>query len=226
MKQDQALLEASRLGRRTPDDRQWLLEDVSVTIRSGMRLGVVGPSGSGKTLLLRALAMLDPVDQGRITWQGEEVTREAIPAYRAQVMYLHQRAALFDDTVEGALRQPFSLQVHSRRRFDRDRAIGMLADLQRDASFLDKRVRDLSGGEVQIVALVRALQLEPTVLLLDEPTAALDVQTTASTESLLGRWIAERSAVRALVWVTHDAQQAQRVTGERIVVERGRVVAS
>jgi putative ABC transport system ATP-binding protein len=225
MKRDQALLHANQLGRRTPEGRLWLLENVSLTIRRGMRLGVLGPSGSGKTLLLRALAMLDPVDQGRITWQGKELAPEAIPAYRAQVMYLHQRTALFEDTVEGALRQPFSLHVHSQRRFDRDRVIGMLAQLQRDASFLDKRVRDLSGGEVQIVALIRALQLEPTILLLDEPTAALDAHATTSIESLLDHWISDQSAVRAWVWVTHDAQQIQRVTHERIVLDSGRVVA-
>jgi putative ABC transport system ATP-binding protein len=222
---DQVLLEAREVGRRTLDGSRWLLEGVSVTVGAGMRLGVVGPSGSGKTLLLRALAMLDPIERGRIVWRGQPVSREAIPAYRAEVMYLHQRAAMFEETVEGALRQPFSLQAHRRRRFDHERAVKMLAELQRDASFLDKRVRDLSGGEMQMVALVRALQLDPTVLLLDEPTAALDVQATASAETLLDHWIADSTAVRAWVWVTHDAQQARRVAREQITVEGGRVAS-
>ena len=225
MSSDQTLLEARQVGRRNPDGQSWLLDGVSVTLRPGTRLAVVGPSGSGKTLLLRALAMLDPIDHGSIAWQGRVVAREAIPAYRSQVIYLHQRPALFDDTVEGALRQPFSLQVYSRRRFDRDRVITLLADLQREPSFLEKHIRDLSGGETQIVALVRALQLDPTVLLLDEPTAALDVHATASTETLLERWMAESPAVRAWVWVSHDVDQAQRMARERIVVEAGRLVA-
>lgn len=225
MASDQVLLEALHLGRRNPDGQAWLLDGVSVTVHANDRLVVVGPSGAGKTLLLRALAMLDPVDHGQVRWHGGAVAREAIPAYRGQVMYLHQRAALFEDTVEDALRQPFSLRVHCGRRFQRDRVIQLLADLHRDASFLNKRVRDLSGGEAQIVGLVRALQLDPTVLLLDEPTAALDVGATEAVETLLERWIGDPAAMRAWVWVTHDADQVRRVGRDRLLIEAGRVVA-
>ena len=137
-------------------------------------MAVCGPSGAGKTLLLRALALLDPLDSGEILWTGRPVARDQVPRFRREAIYLHQRSAVLEDNVEAALRQPFSLRVYRQRQFDRDRAVSFLEQLGRDEAFLAKRVRDLSGGEMQITALVRALQLDPTVLLLDEPTSALD----------------------------------------------------
>ena len=74
-----ALLDARQLSRRHPDGRQWLLEDVSLTVHAGERIALVGPSGSGKTLTLRALVLLDPLDSGETRWQGRVVRREMIP---------------------------------------------------------------------------------------------------------------------------------------------------
>ena len=65
---------------------------------------MTGPSGGGKTLLLRALARLDPLDRGEVRYRGHGVHHDAVPRYRADVIYLHQRAALIEDTVEAALR--------------------------------------------------------------------------------------------------------------------------
>ena len=226
MPSNNTLLEARGIGRRRPDNGGWLLEDASLTVSAGMRLSIVGPSGSGKTLLLRAMAMLDPLDSGEIRWQGRTVRREATPSFRKTVLYLHQRAALLEDTVEAAVRRPYGLAVHRRKSFDRDRVVDLLGQLGRDPAFLAKSVGDLSGGEIQITALVRAVQLDPTVLLLDEPTSALDPQTAAAVESLLGRWITDGPSGRAMLWVSHDAQQARRVSDRTMVMEGGRVVRS
>ena len=220
------LLEARHIGRRHPDGRQWLLEDVSLEIGPGEQLAVVGPSGSGKTLLLRALALLDPFDQGEVRWRDRPVRRDEIPAFRRQAVYLHQRPALLEETVEAALRRPFSLRSHRAGRFDRDRVLRWLGELDRDDSFLEKRVPDLSGGEIQIAALLRAIQLDPALLLLDEPTAALDARTTSTTEQLLDRWVEESAGARALVWVSHDAEQARRVARRTLCVDGGRIVVS
>lgn len=220
------LLEARHIGRRHPDGRQWLLEDVSLEIGPGERLAVVGASGSGKTLLLRALALLDPFDRGEVRWRDRPVRRDEIPAFRRQAVYLHQRPALLEETVEAALRRPFSLRSHRAGRFDRDRVLHWLREFDRDDSFLKKRVPDLSGGEIQITALLRAIQLDPALLLLDEPTAALDSRTTSTTEQLLDRWVEESADARALVWVSHDAEQARRVARRKLCVDGGRVVVS
>jgi putative ABC transport system ATP-binding protein len=217
-----AIVEADHIGRRHPDGKAWLLDDVSVVIGPGTRLVLTGPSGGGKTLFLRALARLDPLDWGEVRFYGRVVHRDAVPHYRASVIYLHQRAALIEDTVDAALRRPYTLNVHRQRKFDRRRVEDLLAALGRDAIFLEKKAAELSGGEIQITALVRALQLDPTILLLDEPTAALDGPTATAVEQLIDRWLTE-SARRAMIWVSHNEAQAQRVGRTAIRMEAGRL---
>jgi putative ABC transport system ATP-binding protein len=216
------LLEADRVGRRHPDGHAWLLDDVSLSMGAGARLVLTGPSGGGKTLLLRALARLDPIDRGEVRYQGETIHGDRVPHYRSIVVYLHQRAVLIEDRVEAALRRPFELRVHRLRQYDRQRAVGLLSALGRDAAFLEKRVAELSGGEIQITAIVRALQLDPTILLLDEPTAALDGPTAAAVELLIDGWLNE-DARRAMIWVSHNEAQARRVGRQAFRMEGGRL---
>jgi putative ABC transport system ATP-binding protein len=220
---DNPLLEARKIARRHPDGGGWLLHDVSLSLSAGDRVSLAGPSGAGKTLLLRALAMLDPIDQGAVCWRGRAVRRDAVPGFRRHAIYLHQRAALLGDSVEEALRRPFTLAVHRDRQFDPDRAAELLGQLGRDPVFLGKKVGDLSGGEIQITALVRALQLDPTVLLLDEPTAALDPDATRAVEAVIEGWVSDHTAGRAYAWVSHDTEQAARMGTRRVVMEGGRI---
>jgi putative ABC transport system ATP-binding protein len=217
------ILEADHIGRRHPDGCAWLLDDVTLALEPGTRLVLTGPSGAGKTLLLRALARLDPLDRGEVRYGGQALHHDAVPHYRASVIYLHQRAALIEDTVEAALRRPYTLKVHRKQVFDRRRVAELLSALQRDATFLEKKVADLSGGEIQITALVRALQLDPTILLLDEPTAALDGPTATAVEQLIDRWLGEGDQ-RAMIWVSHNEAQARRIGGSTIRMEAGRLV--
>ena len=216
-------LSAIKIRRREPKTEGWLIRDVSFTINWGDRLGVLGPSGAGKTVLLRALALLDPLDDGAIRYQGQAVGGDAVPRYRSQVIYLHQKPALHEGTVEDNLRQLFTLKTHHDRQFDRGRAAQLLASLGRDAAFMDKSSRDLSGGEAQIAALVRAILLEPAILLLDEPTASLDPATAQAVEAMLDCWMAARAVARALVWVGHDRDQTLRMTGRTISLTGGRL---
>src|SRR4051794_21980277 len=143
-------IEVRGIGRRDPEGGNWLIRDVSFVVNPGERLAVVGTTGAGKTVLLRALALLDPLHDGSISWQGRAVEGDAVPAYRRQVIYLHQRPALFVGSVEDNLRTPFTLKAHRGKRFDRDRVLELLDGLGRDAAFLGKSSRDLSGGEAQI----------------------------------------------------------------------------
>jgi putative ABC transport system ATP-binding protein len=218
-----SLLEAKNAGRLHPDGRTWLLDDVNLLIEPGACLAMIGPSGAGKTLLLRALARLDPLDRGEVRYKDRAIAHDAVPLYRSQVVYLHQRAALIEDAVEAALRKPFALNVYRHRRFDRDRVLRLLSGLGRSAPFLSKNVAELSGGEIQITALVRALQLDPVVLLLDEPTAALDAPTAAAVERLIADWWDENNE-RAMIWVSHNEAQARRVGRTIIRMEAGRLV--
>lgn len=214
------LLEARDLCR-SKADGGLLLDHVNVSVAVGERVAVAGPSGAGKTLLLRALATLDPLTSGEIRYRGQPISRQGTPAFRAQVIYLHQRPSLFEGTIEDNLRIPMTLNVHRHRTFDRDRVVHWLEKFGRTAEVLSKRDRDLSGGETQIVALIRAIQCDPTILLLDEATSALDHDMVRSAETLVHEW---RTGERSAVWVSHDAAQAQRIADRTIRMNQGRVM--
>lgn len=225
MSRSPALLEADGVGRRAPDGGTWLLRGVSLAVAPGERVAVTGPSGAGKSLLLRALALLDPVDEGEVRWRGDPVAPEAVPEFRSRVQYLHQRPAVFDGSVEANLRRPFELAIHADRSFDREAAASILSELGREPRFLDRDTSDLSGGEAQLVAFLRAVQLEPDALLLDEPTTALDPEATETIERLVERWFDGRAGERAFVWVSHDAEQSGRMTERALELAGGEVRA-
>ncbi|MBL9124640.1 MAG: ATP-binding cassette domain-containing protein, partial [Planctomycetaceae bacterium] len=206
---EELLLEARNLGRRAPRTGHWLLRGVSLFVATGERLVIAGPTGSGKSLLLRALALLDPLDEGEVRWRDAAVGGARIPTFRSQAVYLHQRPALIEGSVEANLRLPFSFAALAGSSFDRERVEALLSRIGR-SSLLTRHWRDLSGGEAQVVALVRALQLEPTLLLLDEPTASLDRESALAIERLVLDWQAARRE-RAAVWVTHDDAQVGRI---------------
>lgn len=215
------LLEVVDLVRRAADGTV-LIGGVSLAVGAGERLGIEGSTGAGKSVLLRACALLDPIESGSVRHRGTVVADRDVPGFRARVSYLHQTPALLEGSVEESLRSPFDLAVYRGCEFDRARAVELLQALGRDASFLAKQRDDLSGGERQLTALVRLLQLDPEVVLLDEPTAALDPDTTARAEELLVRWVGEGE--RAAVWVSHDPAQTRRLATRRLRVEGGRLV--
>lgn len=223
---DAPLLEAHEIGRQDRKNGTWLIRDVSLAVRPGDRITLTGPTGSGKTVLVRSLSMLDALDAGHIFWHGESPESGEIPVYRSHVIYLAQRARLRHGTVEENLRLPFSLSVHRGRQYSPETIAAYLGSLGRDTGFLALDSANLSGGESQIVALLRAIQLAPTILLLDEPTASLDVTTTDQIEQLVSNWMSEGPDGRAFVWVTHDAEQAARVANRRFEFLEGEIIES
>lgn len=197
-------------GGRVVGDR-WVWRDLELVLGPGDRLALAGPSGSGKTLLLRALAALDALDEGTVTLHGTPLERWSIPSYRTEVAYLPQRPAMVEGSVEDNLRLPFALRAHTARAWDRAGVCAALERLGRGANFLAQDALELSGGEQQLVALLRRLQLEPTVLLLDEPSASLDDHSATALEALIDAWHAE-TPERASVWTSHRGEQLTRVS--------------
>lgn len=225
---DALLLEAEELGRRDPDpaaDGAWLFRRLSLRLDAGDLVALEGPTGAGKTLLLRALAGLDPLDEGEIRIRGRLAARTSPAERRAALLYLHQSPALFPGTVLGNLREPFRFGVRRDRVFPGERADELLAMAGRPDAFRHRAVDDLSGGERQIVALVRALLTGPLVLLLDEPTAALDPGTTDVMEEMVRGWL-DAGGDRGVLWVTHDREQARRVGHRRLRLAEGRLVGA
>ncbi len=212
------------MARQDPRSRQMLLQPTRFALQVGDRVALTGPSGSGKSVFLRALALLDPLSGGQIAWHGQAVDRASITRYRRNVAYIQQRPAILDGTVEDNLRYPFSLQIYRDVRFDRARAASLAAQAGRGADFLDKRASELSGGEAQIAALIRVLQLAPEVLLLDEPTASLDPESSHAIEGLVDAWFhagLAHASTHASVWVSHDPAQAKRMSERHLTMHAG-----
>jgi len=216
-----SLIEVCQL-RRCVSGRR-LLDDVSLRLEPGERLAIRGPSGSGKSLLLRSIAMLEPIDRGEIRCDGRPITPATVRPFRRDVQYVRQQPARFEGTVESMLRLPFQLQIHRGATFDGRDVRSLLASVGRPASLLDQPHDQLSGGEAQLVALVAALQLQPTVLLLDEPTAALDPEATRQVETLVDHWYAASPDRRGLIWVSHDADQLGRRADRCVVMRDGQL---
>lgn len=215
------MLEAVELTRRTAAGAL-LLNGICLSVQPGERFAVVGPTGSGKTLLLRALALLDAVDSGEVRFEGQTIPDAGVPAYRQRVVYLHQRPALIEGTVEDNLKLPWTFKAKTNSSFERESVLRFLGCIGREADFLERQSRQLSGGERQIVALLRALQLEPQVLLLDEPTAALDFKSTGCVEEIVRTYVKESPATRASVWVTHDLDQVPLIADWQLSLHAGK----
>ena len=217
------LLRTRAAERRLPNGRL-ILDQCTFELVGGDRAVLSGASGSGKSLLLRALALLDPLDGGEILWRGRAALSGAVPEYRRRVAYLPQTPALVAGTGEENLRLPYSLEVYRDERFDEARARELLDGLGADATvLLAQEVGSLSGGERQMLALVRALLLDPTVLLLDEPTAALDSETAKRAGRLAAAWVGEREDERALLWASHDLALAHLFSTRHLVLANGRL---
>ena len=189
---------------------QWVFRNRSLEIGEGERIALVGESGSGKSLFLRCVCLLHPADEGEVCFGGKQVVGADVPGFRRRVMYLPQTNVRCEGTVEDFFRQPFELSGWAGSTFERDGCADLLGKFGRDAGFLQKPHQELSGGEAQIVALCRAVLLNPEVMLLDEPAAAMDSRAGVAAEGLVDEWFGQDEA-RAYVWVSHDKAQADRV---------------
>ncbi|MCC7250704.1 ABC transporter ATP-binding protein [Hyphomicrobium sp.] len=179
------------------------LPPLSFAVSSGECLAIEGPSGSGKTRILRAIADLDPVE-GQLFLDGAERREMPPQAWRRAVRYAAAEPGWWTDTPRGTL----PATPASRPRIDRlVSALGLVEDV------LDRPVTLLSTGERQRIALVRALADEPKVLLLDEPTGALDVGATALVEELIRFQLL---AGRSVLIASHDAGLIARLAHARL----------
>jgi putative ABC transport system ATP-binding protein len=203
------------------------LADVSLAVSAGEIVGLLGPSGSGKSTLLTCMGLLDPPDEGEIRIDGRTVVRRGAflqdPATlrRQRIGFVFQRANLvpFLDVMENIL-LPLRLEG-SISREQKAHVEGLLERLD----LLDRRSHApeaLSGGQRQRVALARALAARPSVVLADEPTAALDAR--RGREAILALRDAAREAGAAVVVVTHDARILD-AFDRTIELEDGQLVA-
>jgi ABC-type iron transport system FetAB ATPase subunit len=177
-------------------------------LRPGECVAVQGPSGAGKSVLLRMLADLDP-HEGETLLDGQASASMPAPRWRAAVVYQSAEPAWW----EASAGEHFA---PAQRGFVQE----TMRALDLRPALLDTEIERLSTGERQRLALVRSLAAQPRVLLLDEPTAALDPASTARAEALLTAQLAQGMA---LLIVTHSAEQAQRMAQRIFHLEQGRL---
>jgi ABC-type Fe3+/spermidine/putrescine transport system ATPase subunit len=209
------LLEVRSLVRRYGE--RPVIDIESLELRHGEVLAIVGPNGAGKSTLFRLLLLLERPDAGTILIGGRPANPAAV---RARVAGVFQRPILFSGTVRDNV--AYGLRTRGLARRERDRRTAAALQWFELEGRADVGVHTLSGGEVQRVALARALVLEPDVLLLDEPTANLDVTVRRRFREDLVR--VARQHARGIVLITHDAAEAVALADRVAVLHHGRVV--
>ncbi len=203
------------------------VKGVSFTLHKGETVGIVGESGSGKSTVARALVKLLPADGGSITLDGEEIRAASRAAFRPMTRHiqmvfqdpfasLNPRRRAGDLIAQGP-------RVHGASRAEaRATAERMLSLVGLDPSAAGRFPHEFSGGQRQRIGLARALAMEPSVLVADEPVSALDVSVQAQVLRLLAE-LKQRLSL-SLVFITHDLRVAAQVCDRILVMHRGEVV--
>jgi spermidine/putrescine transport system ATP-binding protein len=204
---------------RGPGGVKTVVHDLSLTIRAGEFFSLLGPSGCGKTTTLRMIAGLEKVDSGRIFLGGHDATD--LPAHRRNVNTVFQNYALFPhlsvfENVAYGLHRQHVAKTELRRR------VGEALSLVHMDGYAMHRTQQLSGGQQQRIALARSIVTRPTVLLLDEPLAALDLKLRESMQDELKRL--QRELNLTFVFVTHDQAEAFAMSDRVAVMDGGNLV--
>ncbi|MDB5617842.1 ABC transporter ATP-binding protein [Tardiphaga sp.] len=182
---------------------------VTLDVSEATCAAITGPSGSGKSLLLRMVADLDP-NYGEVWLDGKSRGTMPAPEWRRHAIYLSAESGWWSDMVGDHFASD-----------ERQAAAELAQRLSIRTSAMDAPITQLSTGEKQRLALIRALVKSPRVLLLDEATAALDPASVERVETLLSEFM---SRGRAIVLVTHDPEQAERMGTRRYHMNSGRLV--
>jgi len=196
-----------------------VLTDVTQEIPEGSLTAMLGPSGSGKSTLLRIIAGLEKADSGLVEINGRDVS--SVPVRGRNIGFCFQdyapfnQLSVFDNIAYG-------LKVKKLSKTQIRQEVAELLALVRLDEYADRYPRQLSGGQRQRMALARALAIKPTVLLLDEPFAALDAQVGAE----MRQWV--RSLQHQLgittILVTHNQSEAMEMADQLIILNEGRIV--
>jgi len=197
------------------------LDAVDLDVASGELVALLGPSGSGKTTLLRVIAGLLNPDHGRVLFGDDDATRLSLR--ERNVGFVFQHYALFKHMTV-AENIAFGLRSRPRRRPDKAaiaRRVEELLKLVQLQEFGGRYPEQLSGGQKQRIALARALAIDPTVLLLDEPFGALDAKVRVE----LRRWLRRlhEQTGQTTLFVTHDQEEALELADRVVVLKDGRI---
>jgi len=212
-------------GLRKSFGEQTVLDGITFELEPGKVTCVLGRSGTGKSVLLRLLIGLETPDAGSVCLAGQDMsaaTREQWNDARKKTGFLFQQSALYDSMTIGE-NVAFPLRRHTKLSRDerRARVHELLASVGMDRD-LDKMPSQISGGMQKRIGLARALALEPTVVMFDEPTAGLDPIIAAEIAKLIVE-LRDRRHITCLV-VTHDLHTARTIADRLIVLDQGKTL--
>ena len=199
------------------------LDDVSLAVQDGELMAILGASGCGKTTLLRQIAGFDKLDAGRIDIGDTIVssTMRHVPPERRRIGIVFQSYALWPHMTV-AENVAYGLSVAGVKEPERTRRVAAALSLVELDGFADRRPAALSGGQRQRVALARCMVTEPSLVLLDEPLANLDVQLRAAMEDEFTRFHARTGTT--MIYITHDQAEAMALADRIAVMDHGRLL--
>ncbi|MEG1615526.1 MAG: ATP-binding cassette domain-containing protein [Bacteroidales bacterium] len=158
-------------------DGKRVVDCFSQKINTGEHVALMGESGAGKSTIMKSLMGLALPSSGRIVVDDVELTASSVQKIRSKIAWVPQEIQLPYTYVREALTAPFELKVNQGKLFDEAKLYLLFEKVGLEKSLLDRRMQEISGGERQRVMLVLAILLDKKILLLDEPTSAIDTQT-------------------------------------------------
>ncbi|HEX2323835.1 MAG TPA: ABC transporter ATP-binding protein, partial [Chloroflexota bacterium] len=196
------------------------LDGVDLEVRDGETLAIIGPSGCGKSTLLRVVAGLEPVDSGRVLYDGQDVS--AVPPGERGIGMVFQNYALYPH-MESRGNLGFFLRLRRRREEEIDERVRLTAEIMGLGfdELLERKPGTLSGGQQQRVAIGRCIARDPRLILLDEPLSSLDARLRARTRVELKRLLTRFRITT--IYVTHDQTEALALATRIAVMRRGRI---
>jgi sulfate transport system ATP-binding protein len=194
------------------------LDDVSIDVPAGSLTALLGPSGGGKSTLLRIIAGLESPETGEVWIEGRDMAGVA-PQERGVGFVFQHYAAFKHMTVRENV--AFGLRIRKRAKADVNRRVDELLALVQLRPLAQRYPSELSGGQRQRMALARALAVEPSLLLLDEPFGALDANVREELRAWLRRLHQEMPVTT--LFVTHDQEEAMELADQIVVISEGRV---
>lgn len=197
------------------NDDQVIINDLTVSIKSGDFISVVGPSGSGKSTFLKLCSHLYSPYKGKILFRGQDIMKYNPTDLRKTICYCFQTPYLFGRTVMDNISFPFKIRNTPA---DIDKIDHFFHLFNMNKTFLHKEISNLSGGEKQRIALIRSLIFKPEILLLDEVTSALDVDNTKIVENVINKLNNEGITI---LWITHNPIQSRKYANRIITMENG-----
>lgn len=199
------------------NDEKQILKNIVINIEESDFISIVGPSGSGKSTFLKLCSHLISPTSGTITFKGRNFIEHNPTELRKRISYCFQIPYLIGDTVMENVNFPFFIR---NLKPDQEKVNDLFSLFHMESEYLNKGVKNLSGGEKQRIALIRSLLFKPEILLLDEITSALDMDNAIIVENIINSLNLEGITV---LWITHNPDRSRKYANKILSIECGEI---